>query len=156
MYEYKLLEGYDPLFSFVTKYGLSYCVAFRKMDFDNPFFDSLYSFDFWETNNQKFSKDDRISDTIIAIIFYFFKTNPNCILHYICDSMDQKHHFRSKLFKKWYDKSNDNSFSKLNIEFKIDEEISYHLEFIFNTDFYSIETVKEKALTQLQEFSNSK
>ena len=156
MYEYKLLEGNDPLFSFVTKYGLSYCVAFRKMDFDNPFFDSLYSFDFWETNNQKFSKDDRISDTIIAIIFYFFKTNPNCILHYICDSMDQKHHFRSKLFKKWYDKSNDNSFSKLNIEFKIDEEISYHLEFIFNTDFYSFETVKEKALTQLQEFSNSK
>lgn len=156
MYEYKLLEGNDPLFSFVTKYGLSYCVAFRKMDFDNPFFDSLYSFDFWETNNQKFSKDDRIGDTIIAIIFYFFKTNPNCILHYICDSMDQKHHFRSKLFKKWYDKSNDNSFSKLNIEFKIDEEISYHLEFIFNTDFYSIETVKEKALTQLQEFSNSK
>lgn len=156
MYEYKLLEGNDPLFSFVTKYGLSYCVAFRKMDFDNPFFDSLYSFDFWETNNQKFSKDDRIGDTIIAIIFYFFKTNPNCILHYICDSMDQKHHFRSKLFKKWYDKSNDNSFSKLNIEFEIDEEISYHLEFIFNTDFYSIETVKEKALTQLQEFSNSK
>ena len=156
MYEYKLLEGNDPLFSFVTKYGLSYCVAFRKMDFDNPFFDSLYSFDFWETNNQKFSKDDRIGDTIIAIIFYFFKTNPNCILHYICDSMDQKHHFRSKLFKKWYDKLNDNSFSKLNIEFKIDEEISYHLEFIFNTDFYSFETVKEKALTQLQEFSNSK
>lgn len=156
MYEYKLLEGNDPLFSFVTKYGLSYCVAFRKMDFDNPFLDSLYSFDFWETNNQKFSKDDRIGDTIIAIIFYFFKTNPNCILHYICDSMDQKHHFRSKLFKKWYDKLNDNSFSKLNIEFKIDEEISYHLEFIFNTDFYSFETVKEKALTQLQEFSNSK
>ena len=156
MYEYHLLEGNDPLFSFVTKHGLSYCVAFRKMDFDNPFFDYLYSFDFWETSNQKFSKDDGIGTTISAIIFNFFKINPKCMLHYICDSMDDKHTFRSKLFKKWYDKSNCEGFSKLNIEFEVDEIIRYNLEFIFNLEFYSFEIVKEEVLLQLEDFSSYK
>ena len=73
MYKYNLIEGNCPLFSFSTKYGLNYCVAFRKMDFDNAFFEDLYSFDFWETSNQKFLKDDGIEATIIAIVLIFSK-----------------------------------------------------------------------------------
>jgi hypothetical protein len=98
MYKYDLIEGNCPLFSFSTKHGLNYFVAFRKMDFDNPFFDNLYSFDFWETNNQKFLKDEGIESIIIAIIFEFFRTNPKSPRHYICDSVDEKHTFRRKLF----------------------------------------------------------
>lgn len=156
MYTYSTLEGNYPLFSFSTKHGLNYYVAFRKMDFDNLFFYNLYSFDFWEINSQKFLKDNAIEATIIKIVIDFFKHNPSCLLHYICDSVDEKHNFRSKLFKKWYDKSNKEGFSKLNIEFKVDEIESYNLEFIFNEAFYTFESVKENVLSQLEEFSNYK
>jgi hypothetical protein len=33
MYEYILKEGVDPLFSFTTKHGLNYFIAFRKDEF---------------------------------------------------------------------------------------------------------------------------
>ena len=74
MYQYKLEEDGNPLFSFVTKYNLRYFVSFKKMDFEKSYFSNLYSLDFWEMENQKFIKDDFIGETIIHIVFEFFKT----------------------------------------------------------------------------------
>ena len=38
MYQYIIKEGNDPLFTFKTKHGLNYFVAFRKMDFHSERF----------------------------------------------------------------------------------------------------------------------
>ena len=156
MYRYKLVEEINPLFSFDTKHNLSYFVSFKKMDFDNPYFLNLFSLDFWEVHNQKFIKDSLIEDTIIEIIFDFFKIFPNSLLHYVCDSIDNRQNGRSRLFDNWYNKSNSEKFSKLNIEFKIESELNYNLEFIFKSEFYIFEEVKNNVLLQLEEFSNYK
>ena len=156
MYQYKLEEDNSPLFSFVTKHNLHYFVSFKKMDFENSYFSNLFSLDFWEMENQKFIKDEFIGETIIYIVFEFFKKFPNSLLHYVCDSVDNRQNGRSKLFDKWYNKSENINFSKLNIEFKIERELNYNLEFIFKSEYYDFEITKETIIMQLQEFSNYK
>lgn len=156
-YLFTIKEGEDLLFSFATKHGLEYYVAFRKMDFEKDVFKTLYSIDFWEIYNQKFLKDIAIENTIIEIIFYFFENHPNSLLHYVCDSMDNKQNFRSKLFDKWYNKSVENEFSKLSIIYEIPNETKhYNLEFIFKTAFFSTDAIRENVLEQLEDFSNYK
>ncbi|WP_396190856.1 DUF6169 family protein [Flavobacterium sp.] len=157
MYQYIKKEDNDPLFTFITKYGLNYYVAFKKMDFENDYFQNLYSIDFWEVDNTKFIRDSTIEVTIIEIIFEFFSMYPNVLLHYVCDSMDSKQSFRSKLFDSWYNKSINEGFSKLDINYEIpNERVSYKLEFIFKSEFYSIEEVGKKTIAQLEEFSSFK
>lgn len=157
MYQYIKKEDNDPLFTFITKHGLNYYVAFKKMEFENNYFQNLYSIDFWEVDNKKFTKDNAIEATIIEIIFDFFRVFPNVLLHYVCDSMDNKQNFRSKLFDNWYNKSINEGFSKLDINYEIpNETIKYKLEFIFKSEFYDLNEVGEKTNLQLEEFSSYK
>ena len=157
MYHYIKKEDNNPLFTFITKHGLNYYVAFKKMEFENNYFQNLYSIDFWEVDNTKFIKDTTIEVTIIEIIFEFFSLYPNALLHYICDNMDSKQSFRSKLFDNWYNKSINDDFSKLDINYEIpNESESYKLEFIFKSEFYAIEEVGKNTIAQLEEFSSFK
>ena len=157
MYRYILEEGSDPLFTFTTKNGLKYFVAFRKIDFGTDYFNKLYSVDFWESYNQKFIKDDLVEKTIISILFGFFQNNPKSILHYVCDSVDSKQNARSKLFDLWYNKSLNEEFSKLELIYKVEKEnIEYKLEFVFKTDAYEIAKVQENVIIQMNEFSSFK
>lgn len=156
MYQYISEEGLDPLFYFTTKYGLEYFVTFRKMNF-NDSFENLYSIDFYESNNQKFFNDPLIEITITAIINNYFQTYPSIILNYVCDSIDLKQDFRKKLFDKWYRNTPYNEFSKINFEYPVpDENIVYHLSFIFRPEFYGADNIIEKVNLQLEEFSNFK
>lgn len=157
MYQYILEEGRDPLFHFTTKYGLKYFVSFRKMSFDNAFFENLYSVDFGETNNQKFFNDPEIEITITTIINDYLISNPTLILHYVCDSVDLKQDFRKKLLDKWYLKTQRNEFCKVNFFYQIPlENVNYHLGFIFKTDYYEVEEVIDKLNLQLEEFTSLK
>ena len=157
MYQYVIEEGTDPLFTFKTKFGLKYFVAFRKVDFGISYLQNLYSVDFWEIYNQKFRKDTFIEATIINILADFFESNPNCILHYVCDSADYRQTARSKLFEKWYARYERENFSKLDVNY-VDENnnISYKLEFIFNNEFYEIAKIQHNVISQLAEFSSYK
>lgn len=157
MYSFTKKEDNDPLFTFITKHGLNYYVAFKKMDFENNYFQNLYSIDFWEVDTKKFIKDNSIQETIIDIIFKFFEIHPNVLLHYVCDSMDNKQGFRSILFDNWYNKSINEGFSKLDINYEVpNETINYKLEFIFKSEFYNINEVGEITINQLEEFSSFK
>lgn len=73
MYQYVIKEDNDPLFTFTTKYGLNYYVAFKKMELENNYFQNLYSIDFWEVDTKKFIKDNTIETTIIEIIWLWSK-----------------------------------------------------------------------------------
>lgn len=157
MYQYILEEGRDPLFHFTTKHSLKYFVSFRKMNFDNDFFENLYSVDFGETNNQKFFNDPEIETTITKIVNDYLNANPSLILHYVCDSVDFKQDVRNKLFDRWYAKTQRNEFSKVNFLYQIPQEkVNYHLGFIFKTDYFELEEVIEKVNLQLEEFTNLK
>ena len=157
MYQYIHEEGSDPLFTFTTKNGSKYFVAFRYMDFGIDYFKNLYSVDFWEVYNQKFIKDELVEKKIITILFDFFQNYPDSILHYVCDSVDLKQNARSKLFDLWYNKSVKDEFSKLDLAYKVEKEnIEYKLEFIFKTDSYEITKVQENVVNQMDEFSSFK
>ena len=157
MYEYTLEEGSDPLFTFVTKNGLKYFVAFRKLDFKLDYFQNLYSVDFWEIQSQTFIKDIFIEKTIILILFDFFDNHPKAVLHYVCDSIDHRQNVRSRLFDKWYNKSKNDEFSKLDMTYKVENlAIEYKLEFVFKTEYYDFEKVQENVTNQLIEFSSFK
>lgn len=157
MYQYISEEGLYPLFYFTTKHGLEYFVSFQRMDFNIDFFDKLYAIDFYESNNQKFFNDPFIEVTITKIINDYFKSNPSIILNYVCDSVDFKQDFRQKLFDKWYRNTKNDEFSKINFEYRLHQEnIIYHLSFIFKTEFYNIEEVIEKVNLQLEEFTSYK
>lgn len=156
-YIYTKKEGNNLLFSFVTIHGLEYYVAFRKMNFESDNFKTLFSIDFWEIYNQKFIKDVAIENTIIEIISTFFESNPEALLHYVCDTTDNKHNFRTKLFDKWYNKSLNNEFSKLSIIYEVPNElINYNLEFIFKSNVFNMENIRTNVVNQLDDFSNYK
>jgi hypothetical protein len=157
MYKYISKEGHDPLFYFTTKYNLEYFVSFQNMNFENDFFENLYSVIFGETTNQKFFKDPDVELTITTILNDYLLKKPNVILHYVCDNVDFKQDFRKKLFDKWYRNTKKNEFSKVNFQYQIPEEdINYHLGFIFKNDFYEFSEVVEKVNLQLEEFANLK
>ena len=61
----------------------------------------MFDFFFNDPNPQiKNPKDDRISATIKSLLNDFFSQNR--VLIYICDSLDGKGRFRSKVFKDWF------------------------------------------------------
>lgn len=157
MYQYISEEGLYPLFYFTTKHGLQYFVSFQKMNFENAFFNKLYSIDFYEANNQKFFNDPSIEITITSIINQYFKDNPDIILNYVCDSVDFKQDFRQKLFDKWYHNIKSYEFSKVNFQYHIpNEKMIYHLSFIFKTDFYKMDNIIDEVNLKLEAFTSYK
>ncbi|MBO9585136.1 MAG: hypothetical protein J7574_13325 [Flavobacterium sp.] len=157
MYQYISEEGLSPLFYFIKKYDLKYFVSFRKVDFENDYFENLFFIDFYESNNQKFYNDPHIETTIITIISDYFKRNPNVIISYVCDIVDYKQDFRKRLFDKWYKNFNDNKFSKINFQYEIENNsITYHLSLIFRSELYKEEELIENVNLQLEEFTNLK
>lgn len=157
MYQYIFEEGSSPLFYFTTKYGLKYFVSFRKMDLENDFFKNLFVVDFGESNNQKFLSDSKIERTIVNIISTYFDSNPNVLLNYVCDIIDLKQDFRKRLFDKWYRNFNNDDFSKINFKYEIPEEdINYHLGFVFKGSIYKEKELVENVNLLLEEFTNLK
>lgn len=155
MYNYKQLEDEYPLFIFKTKSYLTYIVSLIPENFNNPYFNNLYALDFSEINNRSDSHDEFIKPTILKIINEFLISNPYALLHYVCDSVDGKQEYRKRLFKHWYSNHNTKNLSKLTINYPT-QDINYSLEFIFHSDYYKLEELQEKVITQMNEFSNQK
>lgn len=157
MYKYNKEEGSFPLFSFETKYGLVYYIAFQRMDIGNDKLNNLFSMSFWEKDNSKFKKDPEIEETIISIIKDFFNSNPEIILHYVCESSDFKQDFREKLFDKWCKKYQTDDFlnHKINYLFP-NQEIEYKFMFIFKVNYYDLNVLTKNIIDQLEEFKSYK
>lgn len=89
----------DASFYFSTKEGLLYLVGFAP---DYSFADQgVYQFYLVEKNHQHGRHDADIMKTAIAVIEEFFKTAPNVML-YVCDTSDNLHAVRNRLFIYWF------------------------------------------------------
>ncbi len=86
------------VYIFLTISGRQYTAYFLEMNF----FESckLYSFSFEKTDGAK-EYDDRVSITIVEIIRAFFKKNMDSLV-FTCDSSDEKHEARKRLFRQWF------------------------------------------------------
>lgn len=155
MYAFEQLEDENPLFLFTTDFDLTYLVSFRKEGFENQYFNNLYSVDFSEINTAKNAMDEGVQLTIIEIILNFISTNPQALLHYVCDSTDGRQVGRNKLFTKWFENGYNGVYSKLNLNYQ-NEEINYNLEFLYVSGSYDIKVLKSKVLAQMDDFSKDK
>lgn len=61
--------------------------------------------------------DSRTESTINQILINFFKEHSNCLI-YVCDSADNRHHARNRKFNAWFNKFNNGSLEKHDINFE--------------------------------------
>ena len=103
----------------------------------NPVLQSnVYEFSFFPEKNIKSKKDPRIAKTLTIAIKRILAKNPNAIIGFTCDSLDQKEDSRKRLFHNWFIEFNNKDIVKLDKSITSDE-ISLHRSIIFmktNTD----------------------
>lgn len=158
MYAYKQLEDENPLFSFKTSLGVQYVLELTKDNFGCAYFNNLYSLSFYPTNtsSNKIKIDVKIQATISTIILDFLNNNKEALIHYICDSSDNRQYGRNRLFNAWFNQSNtSNAYSKLNINYQT-PDIIYTLEFIFFSDSYTNTAIETNVVKQMDAFSEYK
>ena len=158
MYTYKLIEDENPLFSFVTDSGIKYVLELLKQNFDNIYFKDLYILSFYPVIQEgvKLTNDIKIKATISQIIIDFLDNNKDALIHYICDSNDNRQYSRNRLFSKWFNESNTvDVYSKFNLNYPT-EDLIYTLEFLFLTNTYHIKELEKKVKQQMNAFSDYK
>lgn len=86
-------------YGFKTKYGVLYRVVFTP---DQTIWENgAYEFSIINENSQVSPNDKNVQRTIVAIIEEFFRNNPDILL-YQCETGDNKHAARERLFLKWF------------------------------------------------------
>jgi len=96
----------DTSFHFLTKEGLDYLVGFAP---DYSFADQgVYQFYLVEKEHRRGRHDADIMRTAIVVIEEFFRTAPNIML-YVCDTSDNLHAVRNRLFIYWFNSYPNNS-----------------------------------------------
>lgn len=132
---YKITEQKDG-FIFKTDFDSFYKITFLKHNaFDDLGFSS-YEFGFYPVGDTKKKKDPRIENTIIFALDDFFQKNPDCIILYVCDSLDNRARERNILFNRWYKKYASDAFVKLNRKiFDTENDMIYYFAVVFNQNF---------------------
>jgi Family of unknown function (DUF6169) len=118
------------------KDGSAYFIDFKpylsvfelSIDLDNDAIDSLAPY------------DSRTESTIAHILIDFFKENSNCLI-YVCDSADGRHHGRNRKFNSWFNKFNDGTLEKHDINFEMDE-----MEMLFSLILHQNNPFKEELI----------
>ena len=96
---YRLQVSGDGCFSFTTDENQTYEVGFIEdymLSVSNA-----YQFFLVPKSEPNDTKDEKIQQTITAIVEEFFKSN-DVLLDYICDTKDGRQAARSRLFSRWF------------------------------------------------------
>jgi len=115
--EFGLQHRYDSSidgelrYSFITDTGIRYIAYFLDMSCYGDVFQNIYTFNFESEHNTRTHYDFKVANTIAFIIDKFFTVNTNSLI-FVCDSMDESHMGRHRLFNKWFCKYNDGSLEK--------------------------------------------
>lgn len=101
----------ENAYRFLTDYGVDIAVAFDE-DFLIQCGES-YEFSITNMNRRISPRDNKVRDTIVAIIHEFFTANQAALL-YLCETADQKQAMRNRLFASWFAAANsDNRYTIL-------------------------------------------
>lgn len=93
------MGGTSNSYCFTTDYGIDYSVDFVEDDLISS--DESYQLIIAKLNNKKSPKDDKIKETVLAIVEEFFDKNQSTLL-YLCETGDNKQTMRSRLFEYWF------------------------------------------------------
>ena len=113
---YQVTAKYEG-FVFETNQKIFYKLGFIPI---NLFPEKEYSRFVYEfsitTETEKRIHDPLVRNTIFAILSEFC-SEPNNIIYYTCDSLDDKHLYRNRLFNKWFDDLTPDNFTKVDQKF---------------------------------------
>ena len=79
-----------------TDYGVNYTISFMPSDL-MPEYDA-YEFAISNTNNRKSPRDYKLRQTILTLIYEFFRQR-NAVMLYLCETGDNRQKYRSRLFE---------------------------------------------------------
>jgi len=114
-YSYKLCG--ELTYEFTTKAGVVYVAYFLDMTAYDDLFENVYTFNFDTRVEANIPQDDRIADTICAIIGEIFKNNNNAVV-IVCDNTDHREKGRNRLFQQWYTRLHDTAICKVDKQYR--------------------------------------
>jgi hypothetical protein len=89
-------------FRFVTENNIHYSISFSKEDIVLGGTET-YQFIIQKVDTERSGHDSKVQQTILSIIYEFFRLNENVLL-YICDTSDGREAARNRLFISWFEK----------------------------------------------------
>lgn len=102
-----------------------------------------FEFSFYPVGNRTSVFDDRIRATVLKILEDFLDTHSDCVLLYICDSLDNQARTRNILFNRWFREVAPPHLLKFNRKIiDTDLDMVYYAAFVFNK-LYIAENVLE-------------
>lgn len=157
MYKYEKEESANStLFTFDTIHGYTFYVSFRNMSVETAPLNNLYSLDFGEINKNKSPNDCNISITILNIIIEYTTENVDYVIHYVCDSMDNRHISRDKLFSKWFSLYSNDNWVRYDVTYEVQDAEDCKLSFLYNSDRYTPEFIESEILLTLDSLDREK
>lgn len=96
---YPVKQVDSSIFTFATKYGMTYSVGFVS---DTSFLeDGVYQFFLIASAGKNSGQDNNVFETVRVIIEEFFAQKEPVML-YICDTADKRQASRDRLFRIWF------------------------------------------------------
>ncbi|MCC8072094.1 MAG: DUF6169 family protein [Bacteroidales bacterium] len=92
----------EGAYSLITAFDVRYTIYF--MPDESLISDDTYQFIISNVSNKPSPKDKKLRDTILEILFEFFRLNNHTVL-YFCDTGDGKQALRDRLFRGWAEKA---------------------------------------------------
>ncbi|MDO4210582.1 MAG: DUF6169 family protein [Bacteroidales bacterium] len=107
---YKVIQSTNSSVQFATEQGTLYEVGFVQ-DLSLGI-DGVFQFFITNVNNSVAVRDEKIRDTVWAVLENFFTENEYAML-YICDVSDGRQTARNRLFRMWFSEYANHSLYKL-------------------------------------------
>jgi hypothetical protein len=140
---YEVSRG-ETVFSycFTTDYNVDYSIDFIEDDLISS--NESYQLIIANLNNKKSPKDNKIKDTLLAIVEEFFNKNISTLL-YICETGDNKQSMRSRLFEYWFSSYSHKAIYTMLSSSIVDEEgvINYATLIIRNDNPKLVQVITE-------------
>ncbi len=93
-------DSQEGVYTFIADSGAEFSIGFMPDDLIQT--DDSYEFIIGNLNGVKSPRDQKVKDTIIAIVEEFFNANMSTML-FLCSTGDGKQLMRGRLFKTWFD-----------------------------------------------------
>ena len=93
----------DGIFRFTTAHDIQYSARFLEMPLpaNVQWAGLIFDFSFFPDEPVASPEDARVAATLFYLVKRFFETQQEYILLYICESSDERHFFRQRLFTRW-------------------------------------------------------
>jgi len=111
-------------FIFETDYGIHYRVSFDEEEIVLGGC-KTYQFILQNVEHTRAPHDPKIEETVLAIIYEFFRCNQHILL-YVCDTSDGKEGGRNRLFLRWFERhTTPDRFTICTAKAKVESEMVY-------------------------------